>query len=174
MLLLFFLFYPILQPWLYLCSFLVLSLFFLFYQGVNILVIFSLFSHLSCSSMTHQCHPLAQPDCPHLLLLSHHFFLCSLFRSCTTLVLVLSIRTHTLCFVSTLYLCSPLTLLSPSLFISPLTFCSLTDLAGCPDSSRQWSRLDSQRVCLPKDCLWGLRISCRFFFSCETLTSLSY
>lgn len=40
LLLLFFLFYPILQPWLYLCSFLVLSLFFLFYQGVNILVIF--------------------------------------------------------------------------------------------------------------------------------------
>lgn len=93
---------------------------------------------------TSECHPLPQPGRPPLLLLSRHFCVCSFLRSCLTLVLVLSVCTHTLCFVSTLYLCSPLTLLVPSLFIPPLTFCSCTDQAG---PSRQWSRSQSPRVC---------------------------
>lgn len=107
----------------------VISLWAQFCQGIIVLffsstsLYFSSFSsHLSCLSVAYQSVNQT------VLLLSHHFCLRSFLRSCTTLVLVLSVRTHTLCFVSTLYLCSLLTLLSPSLFTSPLTFCSRTAL----------------------------------------------
>lgn len=124
---------------------------------------FSLFYSLLSVSAGPDCHPLTQPDRPSSLLLSRCFFLWSFFRSYTTLVLLLSVHTHTLCFVSALYLCSLLTHYSSSLFISPLTFYSCTDV-GCLDSFSQQPWLHSQIVCLPKDCLWGLRTSSICFF----------
>lgn len=51
---------------------------------------------LSQPSMTHQCHPLTWPDRPPLPLPSF-FLLCSFLRSCTTLVLVLSVLTLAHC-----------------------------------------------------------------------------
>lgn len=102
-----------------------------------------------------------QPDCPPLAL--SPFFLSLLFPQKSHHFGVNAVRSHShtvFCFNSVFMLSAHF----PSLFISLLTFCSHTNLAGCPDSSCQWSRSESQRVCLPKDCLRGLWISCSGFF----------
>lgn len=94
-----------------------------------------------------------QPDCPPLAL--SPFFLSLLFPQKSHHFGVSAVRSHShtvFCFNSVFMLSAHF----PSLFISLLTFCSHTNLAGCPDSSCQWSRSESQRVCLPKDCLRGL------------------